>query len=978
MKYLIYLLIVSSLLFSENLEKIKLQLQWKHQFEFAGFYIAKEKGYYKELGLDVDFIEFKEGMDITQEVISGNADYGLSFSSIIVDYFNNKPIVMVANFLKQSPLVLVTQENIKTLNELKNKKVMGLLDSTHKRTILTMLDKYNISKNDFKNVPRKFVLDSFIKKEVDAISIFSTNEIYTLNKLGIKYNIFDPAVFATKFYDLNLFTTKDEVKNNHSRVEKFKKASIKGWQYALKNKEETINLILNKYNTQNKTKESLMFEANQIEYLMLSNLYPIGSIDIQQLQIIADNFAQSHFMAKQSKETIKEFVYVNEPYNLKLTSEQKNYLKNKQKIKMCVDPNWMPLEMIKDKKHAGIAADFINIISNELKIPFELVTTKTWTESIEKIKKHQCDILPLAQVTPSKQEYLNFTTPYITTPLVIVTKTAKPFINDLEVVKNKKIAIVKNYSIFEILKNKYPYINFVEVDSIIDGLNKVKKGKVFGLIDTSIVINHELFKKYAEGLTISGQLRESCYLSIASRNDEGILNEIMEKVLSSIDSKKKNEILNKWTYLNYNEIINYQMIINLLIFFTCIVILFIYWNLKLTKEIKNRKIIEEKLRQSEEKFRILFDIAPILLNQFDENGKIVFWNKECEKVFGYDFKEIKNMDNPLEVFYPNPDMRKKVIHSFQQKDGIYKEWHPLNKYGNKLATMWANIELPTEEVINFGFDITKQREDEYLLNKAKIELEKLNNSLEDKIKKEIEKNTQFQITLMEQNKLAQMGEMIENIAHQWRQPLAEINSSVLLLDAILDKKGCFDSNIEKKLYEIEQLTEYMSNTINDFKNFFELDKKKEKFNLYESFSLTLKIIKGRLSLHKIAVDINIDKDLNINSYMNELNQVFLVILNNSIDAIIKNKIEIPLISIEVKEIKNEIIISIEDNAKGVDEHLLGKIFEPYFTTKHKSQGTGLGLYISKMIIEKGLNGTITASNNNLGICFIIKLPKGEV
>lgn len=131
---------------------------------------------------------------------------------------------------------------------------MGLLDSTHKRTILTMLDKFNINSDDFTNIPRKFSLEAFIKKEVDAISVFTTNEIYTLNKLGIKYNVFDPAVYGTKFYDLNLFTTTDELKNNPLRVEKFKEASIKGWEYALKNKQESVNVILNKYNTQKNQK----------------------------------------------------------------------------------------------------------------------------------------------------------------------------------------------------------------------------------------------------------------------------------------------------------------------------------------------------------------------------------------------------------------------------------------------------------------------------------------------------------------------------------------------------------------------------------------------------------------------------------------------------------------------------------------------------------------------------------------------------
>ncbi len=185
-----------------NLEKIKLQLQWEHQFEFAGFYAAKEKGFYKDEGLDVEFIEFDPKKNIVDEVINKNADYGLTYSALIADYMNGKPLIFVANFFKQSPLVLVTQKDILTPLDLKNKKIMGLLDSSHKQIFLTMLDKFNVTKNDFRNVPREFGIESFITKKVDALSVFTTNEIYTLDKLGVKYNILDPAAFGTKsFYN---------------------------------------------------------------------------------------------------------------------------------------------------------------------------------------------------------------------------------------------------------------------------------------------------------------------------------------------------------------------------------------------------------------------------------------------------------------------------------------------------------------------------------------------------------------------------------------------------------------------------------------------------------------------------------------------------------------------------------------------------------------------------------------------------------
>lgn len=832
-----------------------------------------EKEFYSQYGLDVEFLEFKIKMDTTDKVVLRILDYGLSNSSLIIGYGNdNNLIALLTNFFKQLPL------------------------------------------------------DSFIQKKIDDISIFLTNEIYTLDKLGIKYNVFNPLIHAIKFYDLNLFTNRNEFNINKERVEKTLDVTKKGWEYTLNHKEEAVNLIL-------------------------TNIYPIRSMDLQHLKITVDSNAQLNF-----------------------TNKQESYLKTKDKMRICISRNF---HFLNENRPLKFLPYYMKSISKKIKTPLEIIITTSLDESIEKLKKNECDFLFTSEHISKTLENVNFTTQYLSEPLVILTKETKYFIRDLYNIRNKKIAIVKNYSTYEILKNKYPDINFVEVNSIGDGLMMLKSGKIFAFIGVSSEINKELLKESNNKLNISGQLNQSFFLKLGSRSDEIVLNEILERTLYLINNELRDQSTYNLHYINGKEKIDYKTIVIIVVAFIIIILIIIYWNLKFKNEINNIKIVEEKLRQSEKNFRVLFDIAPILLNQFDKNGKILFWNKECEKVFGYKFDEIKKMDNPLEFLYPNPEIREKVIQSFENKEGIYKEWYPLTKNGNKITTIWANIELPNKDIINFGFDITKQKKDELLLKQAKEELEKLNNSLEDKIKKEIEKNTQFQITLMEQNKLAQMGEMIENIAHQWRQPLAEINSTVLLLDAILIKNSSHNEIIESKLLQIEELTEYMSKTINDFKNFFEINKKKENINLYKSFEDSLIIIKGRLSLHRIKVDLNVNKRIHINSYSSELKQVFLVIFNNSIDALIKNKISNPIISIYIEEEINEIVIFIEDNGRGINKGLLNKIFEPYFTTKHKSQGTGLGLYISKMIIEKALNGSILAENINSGIRFEISLPKGK-
>ena len=684
------------------------------------------------------------------------------------------------------------------------------------------------------------------------------------------------------------------------------------------------------------------------------------------------------------EEKLETITYETKENNLNLTQEQREYLKDKKELKLCVDPNWLPLEKIENNEHIGITSDFFKLISQMIETPISLVETKEWTESLEKIKRRECDILSLAEKTPSREKYLNFTKPYFSAPLVIVTKVGIPFVDNLNSIKEKSLAIVRDYSMEELLKNKYPGINLIEVKSIYEGLAYVQQDKVSGFLDNSLVINYEIQKNNMKDIAITGQFEDTYYLSIASRNDETILNEILEKTLLSIDSNTRTNLINKWKNIKYQVETDYKLVLEILFFGISIIVLFIYWNLKLKDEIRNKEIIQKKLKQSEEKFRTLFDIAPVLLDSFDKDGKVVLWNKECEKVFGWSFDEITKVKKPLDLFYTDPLVQKEIFEAFNDSsENIYKEWHPLTKDGKQIITRWANIKLPNNELIHIGYDITQQRKNEKIVEEktlelkiAKQQLEELNSSLENRIESEINKNTKQQIILMHQSKLAQMGEMIENIVHQWRQPLAQINSLVLLIDMELNKNKFTNSILENKLGEIEVLTAYMSKTIDDFKNFFSPNKQKNIFEIENAIQKALDIVRGVVHLYHIKTTINIGKDLKCYSYLEELQQVILTILNNAIEALILKKIPSGEISIDVYKQDNNIVINIQDNALGINIKHLDKIFEPYFTTKRKAQGTGLGLYMAKMIIENGLLGTLNVENKLNGACFTIKIPQG--
>ncbi|MGE0052058.1 MAG: ATP-binding protein [Arcobacter sp.] len=261
------------------------------------------------------------------------------------------------------------------------------------------------------------------------------------------------------------------------------------------------------------------------------------------------------------------------------------------------------------------------------------------------------------------------------------------------------------------------------------------------------------------------------------------------------------------------------------------------------------------------------------------------------------------------------------------------------------------------------------------------ELKKLNDNLKKEIEEEVEQNRQKDNMLFQQSKMASMGEMIENIAHQWRQPLSFISTSASGIKLNKEYHTLTDEILDEAIENIMNSTQFLSNTIDDFRDFYKIDKIKDKFNVKEIIHKTLKLTTSRFTSRSIQVIEDCD-DVFVFGFENELVQVFINILNNARDELEKLPYEERFIFITIKKEKNEAYISLKDNANGIEPTILEKIFDPYFTTKGSDKGTGIGLFMSKEIIEKHFNGKIIAVNENFiynkkeynGANFIITIP----
>jgi signal transduction histidine kinase len=261
-----------------------------------------------------------------------------------------------------------------------------------------------------------------------------------------------------------------------------------------------------------------------------------------------------------------------------------------------------------------------------------------------------------------------------------------------------------------------------------------------------------------------------------------------------------------------------------------------------------------------------------------------------------------------------------------------------------------------------------------MVEASQVELEAVNRSLESRIEKAVQKGRDQELKLLQQSRLAQMGEMISMIAHQWRQPLSAISATAMTLNikVTMDKydKEFFYQNISK----ISEFSQYLSSTIDDFRSFFKSNKNKEHFYMRQVVEGSLAIINISLQNKGIEVISQYESSVQVFSYFNELKQVCLNLLKNAEDILLQKNIQTPKIWVHTYNTDKHLFLQICDNGGGIDEAILHKIFDPYFTTKEQYDGTGLGLYMSRTIVEEHCGGKLSVKNSNQGAVFTIALP----
>lgn len=1230
-------LLAGRLLSTDDLDHVTLQLKWYHQFQFAGYYMAKEKGFYEAAGLDVEIREVDLSRDVVASVLSQEAQYATGETSLIVDRSQGKKVVVLAAILQASPIVIVTKArpDIQTVKDLHGKHfdVSGTLrDSV---AIRSLLQTQNITLNQRRHRHEASDVDMLIKGHADAIIVYNTNETYQLDKRGVSYRLFHPKEYGFGFYSDLLFTSQDEVERHPQRAAAFKEASLRGWEYAFRHIDETIGVILAKYNTQGKTREELAYEAQALKKLAYYKTEKVGALCRKNMQKIYDAYEKMG-VVKNSVDLDKLMLKEASNEQVLFTKEEREYLQKKGEITVCGQRLWRPYLDFTGIQPEGLIVDLVKEYENMTGVPFVFVRTENWADCIARTRAHEVDIAVPILTRPNHHKHLTPTKSVAKDHLVLVSTVEKPFLSDIANTGNLKVAIYKGSdSTSAYIRSNYPDMELVYVNDLQEGLKSVAEGRTDAYLGSLLSTTHEISRHYPKELKIIGQFIELELLgSFGVRKDEPVLTAVLNKTIDALEPEKKREIINSWTTVAHEQPLDYGPFKTIMGAAFLLFLIFLYRQYILKKE--NRKLQEAyarihkqqvKLKEQKSVYELIFnsttdgvlllensvfaDCNPAILKmmhyttkeelcnfspsaispEHQPDGRLSsekaeemmalayekgvhrfewvhtkatgepFWvevtltpividNRELLHVVWRDISERKKLEDTNDALQTQLELalsgsRDGLWDWDIEKDEIYfsPRWKEMLGYSddalkNDFNTWIERVHPDDKERVDRAVKLTLEGKTDIYEAKYRLrhqdghwiwvydrgkalyddngkavrltgtdtdistevnlaaKLSEFNDSLESKIEEAIGglKKAQEQAKLgswrldiendkllwsdetynifelpntadmatyenflkaihpddreavnaaylksldtrepyeiihrllmddgrikyvkehcetsfaedgtplfstgtiqditaehtahealrhrdemmFRQSRLAQMGEMISMIAHQWRQPLNAISMTTATMTHKVAEGKYDKAFFESRLKRISDYVQHLSNTIEDFRNFFKPDKEKQETSFSEIVENALGFLQIGLENNSITVQKECDCKGRMTTYTNELLQVVLNLIKNAEDVLVENQTTDPFIAIRCYDDKETSVLEIEDNAGGIDEAIVDKIFDPYFTTKEKHNGTGLGLYMSKVIIEEHCGGTLSVSNSTKGARFKIIMDK---
>lgn len=564
-KNIIYLILILFSTFLNANEKIVLQLKWFHQFQFAGYYAAKEKGFYDEVGLNVEIRQRDLKYNNIDEVINGNAQYGVADSILILYRLKQQPVVIVSPIFQHSPSVFISlkKSNISSVYELNNKDILFYPNDTDGFSLLAMIKKFDLDVN----LVRERYKDDYmrlINNEVDVMPAYIANEPFLFKEKGYDVNIINPTNYGFDMYGDMLFTNEDEAKNNPIRVEKFKEATLKGWKYALENKEEIIQLINEKYSKE-KSIEHLRYEANAIDSLINKDVTPLGYLDQGRIRYISEMY--EYYGLTESKKDLNDFLFdeiSKKDKKLSLSDEEIKYLKDNPILKVHNFDSLPPYNFTLNNYPKGFVIDYIQLVGKVLGVKIEFIQNKSLKESFDMLENNQLDILPNIAISDERKKTIDFTNYSLVNFQISLGVNKQSDIKSLSDLKNKKVSVVENSFLEDILKKEYPNIKLYKTKNTEEAIEAVASNKADAVIHNLSTIEYWINKNWLSNLkTIvlkDDNIQTIVPLHLGVKKDNLVLKSILEKANQNISEKDTRNLVDKWLKNSFYEEIKLSQI----------------------------------------------------------------------------------------------------------------------------------------------------------------------------------------------------------------------------------------------------------------------------------------------------------------------------------------------------------------------------------------------------------------------------------
>ncbi|MCD6431011.1 MAG: transporter substrate-binding domain-containing protein, partial [Deltaproteobacteria bacterium] len=686
------------------------------------------------------------------------------------------------------------------------------------------------------------------------------------------------------------------------------------------------------------------------------------------LSIVPPSFAhkyESDKIARTGETTTQTHAIV------QFTDSERAYLEKKKQLTMCIDPDWMPLEKIENGQHIGMTAEYITILENTIGIPIVMVPTRNWSESIAFAKTRKCDIFSLAMPTPERRSYMNFTNPYLSIPLVMAAKTETPFIDNISAITNKKIGIVKGYAFNEILHQRFPKMQIINVASVPAGLKQVVEGKLFGFIGTLATVGYTIQKDFVGELKVAGKLDERWELGIATRNDEPLLVDIFNKAIASINPTTHQKILNNWIAVRFDQKPDYNLLLQvLLLVFTGIVIL-LFRNYTLGKynrklERQNLEITRQTKKLKETEQQLLFTqhavdncAFPIIWAQNapdPEKTRIIHANQAASTLLGYSLEELQQLSTKDLDESCSRQAWQKTLKKMQSLTSFSLTTSYRCKDGTLLPVeIYINYFEYDDKAYHFAFfqDISHQQEME----------KKLNRSM----------------------KMEAVGLMAGGVAHD----LNNILSGIINYPELILMKLPPESNLRRPVEAILDSGKRAAEVVADMLTVtrgIAATKEMVDINCFIGTLLDSPEFEAlKKSSGLVTVTTSLDPNLlAINCSPTHLRKSLFNLLINAFEAIkergtitittCNHFVEEPLAENNFLNRGEYITILIRDTGSGISADDRAHIFEPFYSKKIMGRsGTGLGLTVVWNTIHDH-DGEILIESDDKGTTFTIYLP----